>query len=134
MRKMLPLLAVALAITACASSTTIDTIRDRDWTLTWVQGFDSMPAGVAVPTLRLGADGRLGANTGCNSAGASYTAEGDRLTIGAVMSTKRACAISAGNQLEHTYLGAIERTRRFRVASDQLELLDDSGAVVARFR
>ena len=72
--------------------------------------------------------------TGCNSAGANYTAEGDRLTIDAMITTKRACIEAAGNELERAYVSAMERTRRFRIVNGQLELLDDGGTVLARFR
>jgi hypothetical protein len=59
--------------------------------------------------------------------------DGDRLDNAAVMATKRACVATSGTELEASYLDAIERARRYRIASDQLELLDADGRVVARF-
>jgi heat shock protein HslJ len=124
-------LIVAL-LAACTTATNPEALRNREWRLTWVEQFPTLPAGVATPTLRFEAD-RIGAQTGCNSAGGTYTVDGDRLTIANVISTKRACVEEARNRLEAAYLGALERTRRYRIVDGQLELLVDGGAVVARF-
>ena len=128
------LLALTLAILGCTSSAGVGELRDREWTLAWVEGFSSTPAGVQTPTIRFGTDGRLSGNTGCNSAGAAYTSEGDRLTIDALISTKRACLDPEGNALESAYMRAVDATRRFRIVNAELELLSESGTVLARFR
>lgn len=132
MRSTILLLAAALACTVPATNTT--DFRDRDWTLFWVEGFSSFPSDVATPTIRFGSDGRLGGNTGCNTAGADYTAEGDALTIGMMSSTKRACLNPEGNSLETAYMRAVGAAKRYRITNGQLELLDAGGKVVARFR
>ena len=126
------LLSLAFVLAACTSATQTEGLREREWKLSWIERFPSTPAGVATPTLRFEAD-RISVQTGCNSAGGSYTATGDRLTIGDMFATKRACVEQAGNELETAYLGALSRTRRFRIAGGQLELLDESGSVIARF-
>lgn len=127
------ILSFAAVLAACTSATQTEGLRGREWRLSWIEPFPAMPTGVATPTLRFGDDGRISAQTGCNSAGGTYSVTGDGLTIGNVFSTKRACVEPAGNQLETAYLGALERARRFRIADGQLELLDEGGAVVARF-
>lgn len=134
MRPTTLILTILIALAGCTTSSGTAELRDRDWSLAWIEGFSSMPSGVATPTARFGSDGRFGGNTGCNSAGANYTAEGDRLTMDAMITTKRACIETAGNELERAYVSAMERTRRFRIVSGQLELLDDGGTVLARFR
>ena len=127
-------IASVFAVSACTTITAdFRALQEREWKLVWTEAFPSMPSGVANPTLRFGPDGRLGGNTGCNSAGAAYTAEGDRLMIQPMISTKRACVNPAGNQLERAYIEAIEATRRYRIANGELELLDENGRVVARF-
>lgn len=126
------ILTCILALNGCSTTPGASALDDREWKLTWVAGISSMPGGAA-PTIRFGSDGRLAGNSGCNSAGATYTAEGDRLTIGAIMSTKRACIEAARNELERAYLDALGRTRRFRVTANELELLDENGTVLARF-
>ena len=132
MRLTILILATTLAFTACTTATDPG-LKDREWKLVWVDGFPSMPAGVATPTIRFDSEGRLSAQTGCNSAGASYTTEGDRVSIGAMALTKRACLNPAGNRLESAYVSAVGQARRFRISDDKLELLDENSQVVARF-
>lgn len=133
MRLIILILASSLGVAGCTSAPDVDALRDRPWSLTSVEGFPSLPSGVSTPTITFGPDGRLAANTGCNSAGAAYTAEGDALTIQAVMSTRRACLNAEGNRLEHAYVSALERTRRFRITDSELQLLDGSDRVLAHF-
>src|SRR5262245_58002665 len=85
-----------------------EAFRDRDWQLVWAEGFGTVPSGVATPTIRFGSDGSISGKTGCNSAGASYKAEGSRLTLDAMVVTKRACMDPNGNALERAYLTALE--------------------------
>jgi heat shock protein HslJ len=132
MRLLISMLTLTLVLGACATSQ-MTALQDREWRLVWVERFDTMPAGAATPTIRFDPDGRMSGNTGCNSAGGSYAVGGDALRIENIVSTKRACAEPAGNELEAAYLSALERTRRFRIADRQLELLDAGGNVVARF-
>jgi heat shock protein HslJ len=127
-------LAATLLIFGCTTGGATADLTGRDWTLTWVEGFASMPAGVATSAIRFGTDGRLGGNTGCNTASAAYSVDGDRLSIGALITTKRACVEERGNQLEQAYVRAVEATRRYRIDGGELQLLDDAGTVVARFR
>lgn len=132
--RLLTLFLIFATATGCAVPMADVPLRDRDWTLVSIEGFDSLPSGADTPTIRFESDGKLTGNTGCNRAGADYTAEGDRLTIKPMFSTKRACTDPRGNALERVYLGAIEGTRTYRIANGQLELRDDSGKVLARFR
>lgn len=128
------ILTLSLALSTCTTTATTDALVDREWTLVTIDGFPTLPSGVATPTIRFGADGRLSGNTACNSASAAYTVEGDRLTIEALISTKRACVDPRGNELEVAYVRAVEATRTYRIANGELELIDASGRTVARFR
>ena len=134
MRSVTVTLALMLTLGGCMSSGSSEGLREREWKLVSVEGFPVMPEGVANPTLRFAADGHLRGNTGCNSAGAAYTTDGDRLTLQPMMVTKRACVNPEGNRLEWAYVQALEKARRFRLAGDELELLDAQGNTVARFR
>ena len=133
MRASILIFATLLAF-ACTTSGGSEQLIDRQWTLDWIPGFETMPAGVAVPTIGFGSDGRMSGNTGCNSASASYTVEGDRLTISRLLTTKRACVAQGGDELEGAYVPAVEATRRYRITDGKLHLLDDGGSVLARFR
>lgn len=133
MRLLISLLALTLVFAACSTATQTAALYEPEWRLVWVEGFDTMPAGVETPTIRFDPEGRISAQTGCNSAGGSFAIGGDALRIENIVSTRRACVEQAGNQLETAYLGALRRTRRFRIAERQLELFDEGGTVVARF-
>jgi heat shock protein HslJ len=134
MRNLTHWITALFVVAACTSAGDIGSLQNRDWTLTWVEGFTTLPSAAATPTIRFGSDGRLGGNTGCNSAGAAYTVQGDRLDIEALMATKRACLDPRGNDLERAYINAVERMTRYRIAGGELQLLDDAGTVLARFR
>lgn len=118
-------LVLTLALFSCMTANSAATdIRDRDWTHT-----SSSNA-----TIRFGSDGRMSANTGCNSASADYTLTGDALSIGMMAMTKRACVDPGRNEFESDYVEALSKVKRYRVTSGQLELLDAGGNVLARFR
>lgn len=131
MRLMMLILATTLG---CTLPTANEELRDRDWSLVWIEGFATIPAGLETPTIRFGTDGRLAGNTACNRAGAGYTVDGNNLTIDALIATKRACADPQGNALERAYLAAVGGTHAYRIVNGELELLDATGTVTARFR
>jgi heat shock protein HslJ len=135
MRLMIPALTFTLLLAGCmtAGAATDQEFRDRDWTLTWVDGASSIPSEGA-PTIRFGTDGRMAGSTGCNSASADYTTSGDNLRIGMMITTKRACVDPERNRLESVYVDALNAVRRYRITNGQFELLDESGTVVARYR
>lgn len=128
-------LSILLALAGCTTSKANEDLVGRTWTLETISGAGALPSDVATPTLRFAPDGHLSGNTGCNNGGASYRLEGkDGIVIEPMITTKRACANPEGNALERAYVGAIGKTKSFRVAADRLELLDASGSVLARFR
>jgi heat shock protein HslJ len=132
-RLIILILASNLMIQGCTTTADVEALRGREWRLASIEEFPSLPAGVARPTIRFGSEGRISGNTGCNSAGAAYSVEGDALTIQPMMMTRRACLNPQGNELERAYVSAMERTRRFRISNDELELLDGTDRVLARF-
>jgi heat shock protein HslJ len=128
------LLATTLVLAACTTGGAHDQLVERDWRLTWIEGFDTIPSGAATPTIRFGSDRRVHGNTGCNIANGSYTVEEDRLTVSALAMTRRACLDERGNELERAYVRAVEGTRRYRIEGGELQLLDDADTVLVRFR
>jgi heat shock protein HslJ len=121
---------IAIVLAACASGAANTELLDRDWTLISPNAHD----GLTAPTIRFGTDGRVSGSTGCNMTNGSYTVNGDAVTMGPMITTRRACVEERGNELERTYVTALEAARRFRIVNGELELLDGSGSVVARFR
>lgn len=127
---------VILAMIGCTTSAGgEEELVGRVWTLESIEGFTSFPSDVATPTIRFAPDGLLSGNTGCNGGGAAYRIEGDNLLVIEPMTmTKRACANPEGNRLERAYVAAVQNAHSFRVTSTTLELLNESGEVLARFR
>ena len=52
----------------------------------------------AVPRVEFGRDARLGGYTGCNLLSAPFTIEGERLVLGPLATTKRACPGPVGDR------------------------------------
>lgn len=77
-------------------------------------------------------DGRLAGATGCNTVQGSYQREEGRLTFGRIVVTRMGCPGVAQVQ-EQAMLALFHSTRQFRMVSNQLELSDGSGQVLARF-
>lgn len=79
-----------------------------------------------------GPDGRLSGNASCNSFGASYTLAGDKLRIGRIATTRKACGEALMEQ-EDRVLTALERAARATVPPHGfLTLQDADGAVLMR--
>lgn len=112
-----------------AGDPTSDSLVNTSWQLT---AFG--PAAAALPvvpdstvTLEFSADGMAGGNTGCNSYGGDYTAEGDTLSFGEMVSTLMACADETVMAQEQAYLAALQTANRFEVTADQLTIWYDEG-------
>ena len=74
---------------------------------------------------------RVSGSGGCNRFMGGYELKGDRLSFGLLASTMMACAEAM--ESERSFLTALQQANRARIARQQLELLDASGVVVARF-
>jgi heat shock protein HslJ len=78
-------------------------------------------------------DGKVSGSAGCNQFGASYTQDGDALTIGQIASTQMACGPPT-DAVERAYLAALERVASWRLENDQLTLADADGRTLLQFR
>ena len=75
--------------------------------------------------------GRATGSGGCNRMTGSYELSGDRLSLGQMAGTLMAC--TEGMETERAFLDALGRVKGWRIAGQQLELLDAAGNMVARF-
>lgn len=66
--------------------------------------------------------GRFSGSGGCNRVFGSFRADGDDLRFTSVASTRRACLDAEAQQVETSFLQALEATTRFQVAGDVLRL------------
>jgi heat shock protein HslJ len=76
-----------------------------------------------------GAEGRVSGSAGCNRYFASFSVEGEALSLGPVGASRRACAEPEGvMQQEAAFLAALESVATWRVTGERLELLIAGGA------
>jgi copper homeostasis protein (lipoprotein) len=68
---------------------------------------------------------------GCNRVTGSFEFDGDRLRFGRMASTRMCCPDGMDN--EKRFLEALEHVERYRIRNSNLEFLDRTGAVSARF-
>lgn len=81
-----------------------------------------MPATIAFDD-----ESRATGNTGCNLFNASYTAEGERLSFGEALLTRRACMDETLADQEMKFLDALAAATAFRLAEDSLTITTNEG-------
>ncbi len=80
------------------------------------------------------ADARVSGNGGCNTFDGGYQVRWvDRIHIGPLAATLRACADSALNEQETRYLAALQLAVRYRVTGSSLTLFRPGGTIAATF-
>jgi heat shock protein HslJ len=77
--------------------------------------------------------GNLTGSSGCNMYSARYTVDGNRLIIGDLTSTRRACAAPGVMEQEAAYLAALGTVRAYRMQGTGLILQTSDGATAATF-
>lgn len=74
------------------------------------------------PTLNFGDNGGVTGSTGCNSFYGTYMVRGDGVSLGRMISTRRACLDAKATEQEKRYLNALEQARSFRRTSNRLAI------------
>ncbi|MBL0167733.1 MAG: META domain-containing protein [Propionivibrio sp.] len=96
--------------------------------VTWsVTGFNNGRQAVVGPLLgtelTLTFDqGRVYGSSGCNTYRAAYTSEGNRLAIGPVASTRKACSVEGVMQQEREFLAALETVKLWAISGGLLDI------------
>lgn len=96
------------------------TLTGTEWVLVAVDG---LPAPARAPTLTLTDvenEKRAVGFAGCNRFTGSYMTVGDALNLNGLASTRMACA---DMKVEQAYLDALQKTTRYRLDADVLELI-----------
>ena len=144
-KRLVAAVVVSVAVMACSRrpatdsagetpsvSSTAAQLQTTYWKLT---ALGSTPVNVAdstrEPHIILQPDSKVNGSGGCNRMFGSYEVSGDALTFSGIGSTKMAC--QDGMDTETSFLPALQRVAKYRIDGQQLELLDASGALVARF-
>ena len=110
-------------------------LAGTEWTLVSLGPAGSeadVVAGTTV-TAKFGEDGRVGGSTGCNTYGGTYEVRGETISIGRLVSTRRACLDQNANEQERRFLAALEGANRFRLGSNRLTIFSDRGRTVLNF-
>ena len=97
------------------------------------QAVVSVMAGTSL-TATFGTDGTLSGNSGCNEYNGPYKVDGNRITIGPLVSTRMACSSPEGvMEQEALYQAALQSAAVYRIESNTLELRTQDGALAANF-
>ena len=125
----------ALAATFMKAAAGSDALPGSSWIVTGYNNGKQAVVSTIVGTdltANFGADGQLTGNGGCNTYSASYKIDGDKITIGPAVSTKKACEQAVMDQ-EQQYLAALSTAATYRIDGSKLELRTADGALAATF-
>jgi heat shock protein HslJ len=95
------------------------------------QAVVSVQNGTTVTAI-FGADGELTGNDGCNNYNSTYKTDGDKITIGPVITTRMACEQAVMDQ-ETAYLNALANAATFTLGKGTLELRDANGSLLVDY-
>jgi heat shock protein HslJ len=123
-------IAIAFVLGACTASGAND-LSDTSWELASLSGSDLLP-GTTI-TLEF-TDDEASGSAGCNRYWGSYQVSGSSLTVSEPFRTEMACPEPPGVlEQEGAYLEALSDVESYKLASDQLELLDEAGGQLLVF-
>jgi heat shock protein HslJ len=102
---------------------------EGSWTVVSVLYDDAIRSALAdsEPTADFSADGTLRGTTGCNDFHGPYALQGEKLDIGPLTATEKACPTKEASEQEAGYLSALESAVRIEQAGPQLTLLNAKG-------
>ncbi|MGD8358709.1 MAG: META domain-containing protein [Lysobacterales bacterium] len=106
---------------------------ETTWRLAEINGQAATPgAGGNELTLTLRSDeSQVGGFSGCNQFTGGFTLEGDQLSFGPLVSTRKMCA--EGMEQEAQYQEALAKVRRFELSEGSLSLFDGEGQKILLF-
>lgn len=105
------------------------TLTGQEWSLTGLGGAPIEPdRGI---TATFGDDGSVTGSGGCNRYMGPYTVDGESLSVGPLAATRMSCGITA-DDLESTYLGALEEASGFAISGSDL-VISTSNDVTLEF-
>ncbi len=102
------------------------------WALTAYLNQESALATAEVEATISFKDGQAAGNAGCNNFFASYTVDGNQLTIGQAGSTMMACPEPAMSQ-EQAFLSNLSQAATYEIAGTELQLFDSAGQAILVF-
>lgn len=121
------LLSAMIALAACTTAPPAFDLTSTEW-----RRSDDANASPHFPTLAFTDRGASGF-AGCNRWFSSVTRDDHALDFGNVGMTRMACQAESQAATERSFAAVLERTRGWRVEGEELVLLDEAGAQLARF-
>jgi heat shock protein HslJ len=79
------------------------------------------------------ADQRMSGSAGCNSYGAGYETDGDRLIFDAVAMTEMACVDELVMQQESKFTDLLGKVETYKLSKTELEFFDADGKTIISF-
>ncbi len=107
-----------------------DPLDGSGWNLE-VAGLDVLGAEAVVATISFSSP-KVSGSSGCNSFTGSYTVSGDKLTLGQLASTQKACG-PVETAVETAVLTRLGKVAGYKVAGDTLTLTDASDATLLTY-
>jgi heat shock protein HslJ len=114
---------------ATAAGAPRDVLARTEWRLTSFgeAGAQSPLIEGTVVSIKFSTDGKVTGSGGCNSYGGQYRVHDENLSLGRLISTKRACAAQTVTEQERRYLEALGSAGKFKLAGEQLTILYGEG-------
>ncbi|MGD8474083.1 MAG: META domain-containing protein [Anaerolineae bacterium] len=125
-------MALAVLLAACGAGPAggVD-LPDTRWVLVTLEGESPLPD--RAPSAEFSED-QISGSTGCNTYFGTYEVSDDELSIGAVAVTEMWCMEPEGvMDQEEAFLAALASVTGYRLAGEQLELLDGTGETILSF-
>jgi heat shock protein HslJ len=130
MKIVLTLLASLVLISGCGFLAAKDPLSGTKWQLRNLGDAEPIPGSVV--TIEF-ADQRMSGSAGCNSYGAGYEIDGDRLVFDAIAMTEMACADDTVMQQESKFTQLLGQVMTYKLFKDELALSDKGGNVLMTF-
>jgi len=127
-KKILIMILVLLALSACTSEKSSQSLAGTSWELATMDG--QFPLTGSSITLSF-EDGQMGGSAGCNSYGGSYEVDGDSIKPGELMSTMMYCQAEGVMDQEMAYLTFLSKVRTYAIIDRMLYLSQPDGRQLA---
>jgi len=129
---LLPLLALALVMAGCATTSEpagpTPQLAGTRWFVTQIDG--KRPLNDVPLMADFTSEGRISGDSGCNNFSGPYVQMGSTVEIGELLSTRRACVDSAVQRQETRLLDILQGASMARLVKGELHLRTDGGSLV----
>jgi heat shock protein HslJ len=128
MRMICRLFGLVLAVGTAGMTMGVD-LAGSEWRPSFMSAAD-LPAGIKMQ-VEFQPDGKITGSGGCNRFFGGYTISGNRIKIGPLASTRKACPGLL--RVETAFFATLQAASSFEQTGTTLVLFDDAGAKLAQF-